>query len=134
MIFSASDFTMDQMSPNDNKERSFVSLPPEPNSRNKSIGAHDRIPPDLENSNHRCTVTFAGGAFWNSPLRPYQEGPSSGRPLSSDKRNHRSPTFIRQIGMPHAAAARWSTSSAKIRLPPTVDPPTSCLPPPPTSK
>jgi hypothetical protein len=31
----------------------------------------------------RCTVTFAGGAFWNSTLWPDQEGQASGRSSSS---------------------------------------------------
>jgi hypothetical protein len=87
-------------SPDGNKERSFVPLPQEPNGQNKSMGAHDQIPPDPANSRHRCTITFVGGAFQNSPLRPDQEGPASERSPSSHKRNLRSATFIRQIGRP----------------------------------
>jgi hypothetical protein len=40
MIFSASDFTIEQKSPDGNKKQSFVSLPPDPNGRNKNIGVH----------------------------------------------------------------------------------------------
>jgi hypothetical protein len=46
MIFFAFDFIMDQKSLDGNKERSFAPLPPEPSGWNKSMGAHDRIPPD----------------------------------------------------------------------------------------
>jgi hypothetical protein len=94
MIFFASDFTMNQKSPDGNKGQSFVPLPPEPNGRNKSMGAHDRIHPDPANSRHSCTVTFAGGAFWNSPLPLDQEGPALERFSSSHKRNSRPATFI----------------------------------------
>jgi hypothetical protein len=62
------------------------------------MGAHDRIPPDLANSRHSCTVMFVGGAFWNSPLRPDQEGPDSKSLSSSHKRNPRSTTFF-QAGL-----------------------------------
>jgi hypothetical protein len=41
------------------------------------MGAHNRIPPDPANSRHRCTDTFAGGAFRNSPLQLDQEAPAS---------------------------------------------------------
>jgi hypothetical protein len=59
---------MDQKSPHGNKEQSFALLPPELKGQNKSIGAHDRIPPNPANSRHRRTVTLTGGAFRNSPL------------------------------------------------------------------
>jgi hypothetical protein len=94
MIFSVSDFTMDQKSHNGNKERGFAPLTPEPNGRNNSMGAHDRIPPDPANSGHKCTVTFADGAFQNSPLRRDQEGPASGRSPSLHKRNLGRPPLL----------------------------------------
>jgi hypothetical protein len=40
-------------------------LPPEPNGWNKSMGAHERIPPDLANSRHTCTVSR-----WSLPELP----------------------------------------------------------------
>jgi hypothetical protein len=41
------------MSSDGNTEYSFTPLPPEPNGRNKSMGAeHDRIPTDLANFRH----------------------------------------------------------------------------------
>jgi hypothetical protein len=64
MIFSYSDFTMDQMSLGVNTEKSFTQHPPKPNGRNKSMCAHDRIPPIQQTPGNRSTVTFAGGAFW----------------------------------------------------------------------
>jgi hypothetical protein len=94
MIFSIFDFTMDQKSLDGNKEQSFAPLPPEPNGRNKIMGAHDRIPPDLANSSHRCTVTFASGASRNYPLRPDKKEPTSERSPSSYKRNSRSTTLL----------------------------------------
>jgi hypothetical protein len=65
---------MDQLSLGVNTEKSFAHLPPEPNGRNKSMGAHDRIPLIQQNLGNRSTITFAGGAFRNSTLRPYHEG------------------------------------------------------------
>jgi hypothetical protein len=93
-IQAEGEFTMDQTSPDDNKEWSFASLPPKPNGQNKSMGVHDRIPRNLANSRHRCTITLTGGAFRNFPLRPDQEGPASERSPSSHKRNPRSASFI----------------------------------------
>jgi hypothetical protein len=100
MIFSVSNFTMDQKSPDGNKKRSFVSLPREPNGWNKSMCAHDRIPPDPANSRHKFTVTFAGRAFRNSSLQndpPHKglylctrgtlgQSPLFERPTNSDRR------------------------------------------------
>jgi hypothetical protein len=100
MIFYASDFIMDQMSLDGKKERSFALLSPEPNDQNQSMGAHDQIPPDPANYRHKCTVTFASGAFWNSPLWLDQEGPASERTPYSHKRNPRPATFIRKIVRP----------------------------------
>jgi hypothetical protein len=109
MIFSASDFTMDKKSTDGNKGHSFAPLPPKPNGRNKSMCVHDRIPPNPANSRHSCTVTFAGGAFRNSPLRPDPEGPASGRSSSSHKVSHLystgRPTSTR-VGHHHHARAR----------------------------
>jgi hypothetical protein len=62
MVFSVSDITMDQKSADGNKEQSFASLPPEPNGRNKSMGVHDRIPPDPANPGI--------GALLRSPAEP----------------------------------------------------------------
>jgi hypothetical protein len=64
------------------------------------MGAHDRIPADPANYRHRCTAMYAGGAFRNSPLQPDQEKPASGKSPSSQKRNPRSTTIIRQNGRP----------------------------------
>jgi hypothetical protein len=74
MILSSSDFTMDQLSLDFNAKKSFAQLTPEPNGRNKSMGAHDRIPLIQQNLGNRSTITFAGGAFRNSTLRPDHEG------------------------------------------------------------
>jgi hypothetical protein len=103
---------MDQKSRDGNKEQSSVSFCPEPNGRNKSMGTHDRIPPDLANCRHSCNVRFADGAFGNFPLRPYQEGPASERSLSLHKRNLGQPPLLGRSGGLHVAARR-STSSAK---------------------
>lgn len=77
-----------------NTEQSFAPLPPEPNGRNKSIGAHDRIPPNPANSTHRCTITFADEAFRNSTLPPGREEPAIERSPTSHKRNPRTASFI----------------------------------------
>jgi hypothetical protein len=45
MIFSSSDFAMDQQALDVNTEKSFAQLPLQPKGRNKNMGAHDRIPP-----------------------------------------------------------------------------------------
>jgi hypothetical protein len=106
------DFTMDQISHDGNKERSFAPLPLVPNGRNKSTGAHDRIPPDPANFRHRCTVTFAGGAFYYSPLRQIKKDrPQEGLYLRTRETLGQSPLLGRSVG-PHAAARR-STSSAE---------------------
>jgi hypothetical protein len=115
MIFSASDFTMDQKSPDANKGQSFAPLPLEPNGRNKSMGAHDRIPPDPANSRHSCTVTFAGGPFRNSPLRSDQEGSASERSSSSRKRNPRSATARRSTSSTEEPAAETSATATDQR-------------------
>jgi hypothetical protein len=54
---------MDQKSHDGNKEQSFAPLPPKPNGRNKSMGAHDRIPPDSANSDI--------GAMLHLPTQPF---------------------------------------------------------------
>jgi hypothetical protein len=74
MIFSSSDFTMDQMSLDVNTEQSFTQLPQEPSRRDKSMSAHDRMPPIQQTQGNKSTVTFVGGAFRNSTLRPDREG------------------------------------------------------------
>jgi hypothetical protein len=61
------------------------------------MDTHDRIPPDPANCKHSCTVTFAGGAFQNSPFRPDQEGSASRRSPSSYKRNPRPASFIQVV-------------------------------------
>ena len=63
------------------KKKSFAPLPPEPIGRNKNMGAHDRIPP-IQQTPGKSTVTFTGGAFRNSTLRPDHESrPPAGPPL-----------------------------------------------------
>jgi hypothetical protein len=54
----------------------------------------------------RCTITFR-----NSPLRPDEEGPTSGWSPSSRKRKPRTATFIFRCGRagPHAAIRRPTT-------------------------
>jgi hypothetical protein len=44
MVFSASNFAMEQMFSYGKKDQIFAALPPEPNGRNKSMDAPDRIP------------------------------------------------------------------------------------------
>jgi hypothetical protein len=94
MVFSASNFAMEQMFPYGKKEQSFASLPPEPNGRNKSIGAPDRIPPIQQTPGIENVVTFAGGAFLNTPLRLDQEELASGRSPSLHKKDPWTTTFI----------------------------------------
>jgi hypothetical protein len=48
----------------------------------------------------RCIVIVTSGALRNSPRRPDQEEPASGRSPSSHKMNPRTTTFIRQIVRP----------------------------------
>jgi hypothetical protein len=110
---------MDQMSPDGNKKQSFAPLPREPNGRNKSMDAHDRIPPDLANSSHRCPVTFTGEAFRNFPLRPDQEGPSSGRsPFRKRGTLGQPPLLARSAGPTLPPASR--PHRRKTRPPPTT--------------
>jgi hypothetical protein len=94
MLFSSSDFTMYQPSLGVNREKSFAQHPPKPNGRNKIMGVHDRIPLIQQTPGNRSTVTFAGGAFRNSTLRPDHEGQASGRSSSSPKRDPRTADFI----------------------------------------
>ena len=70
------------MSPDGNKDQSFTPLPPEPNGRNKSMGEHDRIPPDLANSRQRvhCYIRRRNLPEHNTSAR--SRGQASGRSSS----------------------------------------------------
>jgi hypothetical protein len=71
----------------------------------------------------RCTVTFIGVAFGNSTFRPAEEEPASGRSPSSQKKNPRTTTFIRQIGRPRHHRPPPPT---RLRPPPAEEEATSC--------
>jgi hypothetical protein len=107
MIFSSSDFTMDQShlvaTQNRASRRSLQNETVEIKTWVRTTEYHlIQQTPGI-----RCTVTFPGGAFRNSTLWPDLEGPALGRSPSLHKRNPRTTTFIENHASSPKATDRW---------------------------
>jgi hypothetical protein len=109
MIFSASDFTMDQMSLDCNKERSIALLPLKLNGWNKIMGAHDRIPPDPANSRYMVHWHICRQSLTELTIK--KDRPQEDLHLHTRGTLGQPPLLGSTVG-PHATA-RWSTSSAE---------------------
>jgi hypothetical protein len=114
MIFSASNFIMDEMSPDGNKEWSFAPLPP-----NQTAGIKAWV---CTTDYHPTQQTLGIGALLYSPAEP-SGTPHSGQikknlPQEGFYRRTRAtlgqPPLLCKTAGPHVAA-RWSTSTEEDR-------------------